>query len=98
MGIELSKNRQTKEPAREEAAYIVESLRNRNIIISRDGMEENVLKFKPPMCITKADIDFLITELDNVLSEKKFLNGYLKRPLPDNTEVVPGPEEKKQKT
>lgn len=39
------------------------------IIISSDGPDDNVLKFKPPMCFSFADAQLLADALDNVLTE-----------------------------
>ena len=44
-------------------------LKNRYIILSVDGPDENVLKFKPPMCFSRMDAEFLLTNLNEVLSE-----------------------------
>ncbi|CAD5121170.1 DgyrCDS9706 [Dimorphilus gyrociliatus] len=94
-GIELSKDRLTKKPATEEAAFIVDSLRNRNIIMTIDGLDENVLKFKPPMCITKSNVDFLMSRLDSVLLECRFSKNTVKRQL--STECDENVPDKKQK-
>jgi len=69
IGIELSEDRVTKVPATEKANTVVYSLRNRGVLISRDGPDRNVLKIKPPMVINKKDIDFFIEQLDQVLTE-----------------------------
>lgn len=47
-------------------------MREEKILISRDGPDSNVLKFKPPMVFTTQDADRLVDTLDRVLSE---LNG-----------------------
>jgi len=39
------------------------------VILSRDGPHENVLKFKPPMCFSKQDVDEVITKIDKLLYE-----------------------------
>ena len=44
-------------------------LRHRGVLIGRDGPDNNVLKIKPPMVISKEDIDYFIRELDYVLQE-----------------------------
>jgi len=69
LGIELVKNRQTLEPADQEADYIVNRLRDHGILISTDGPLHNVLKFKPPMVITKENADEIISVLDKILRE-----------------------------
>lgn len=44
-------------------------MREEKILISRDGPDSNVLKFKPPMVFSIKDADRLIDTLDRVLAE-----------------------------
>ena len=67
LGIELVKDRQTLEPATELASDIVNDLRENGVLFSTDGPYENVLKFKPPMVLSRSDADFLIFKLDGIL-------------------------------
>ncbi|XP_064638272.1 ethanolamine-phosphate phospho-lyase-like isoform X1 [Lineus longissimus] len=69
VGVDLVKDQTTREPATEEAKQIVNRLYEEKIIFSRDGEHENVLKFKPPMCITQEDIDYIINKFDMIFSE-----------------------------
>ncbi|XP_005113233.2 5-phosphohydroxy-L-lysine phospho-lyase [Aplysia californica] len=68
-GVDLVKDRQTREPATEEAAYVVNRMKEEKILVSRDGPEENVIKFKPPMCFTVDNTRTLVSTLDRVLAE-----------------------------
>ena len=68
MGIELVRNRETLEPARSEAAQIVEQMKERGVLLSTDGPLHNVIKIKPPLVFSHADADFLVRELDEVLN------------------------------
>ncbi len=65
LGLELVKDRQTLEPATELASDIVNDLRENGVLFSTDGPYENVLKFKPPMVLSKEDADFLISRLES---------------------------------
>jgi alanine-glyoxylate transaminase/(R)-3-amino-2-methylpropionate-pyruvate transaminase len=67
LGVELVKDRKTKEPARDAAANVLELSKERGLIIGKGGLYGNVLRIKPPMCITKDDADFLTDCLDEVL-------------------------------
>src|SRR5262245_42520441 len=67
LGIELVRDRQTKEPAGTEAADVLELCKERGLIIGKGGLFGNTLRVKPPMCLTKDDADFLIDCLDEVL-------------------------------
>lgn len=67
LGVELVRDRQTKEPANTECAKVLEMCKERGLIIGKGGLFGNTLRIKPPMCITKIDADFLVDCLDEVL-------------------------------
>lgn len=69
LGVELVRDRATKEPAREETAELLEQLRERGVLVGKGGLYGNVLRIKPPLCITAADVDFAITALDRALEK-----------------------------
>lgn len=69
LGVELVKNRDTKEPAREETARLHEALRDCSVLIGKGGLFGNVLRIKPPLCITNEDVDYAIEALDYCLSQ-----------------------------
>lgn len=64
LGVELVQDRQTKEPAKEECAQVVEQAREMGLLIGKGGLFGNVLRIKPPMCLTTADADFMLEVLD----------------------------------
>lgn len=67
LGVELVRDRATKEPATAETAQVLELARERGLLIGKGGLDGNVIRIKPPMCITLADADFLVECLDEVL-------------------------------
>jgi alanine-glyoxylate transaminase/(R)-3-amino-2-methylpropionate-pyruvate transaminase len=67
LGVELVRDRQTKEPAKDEALAIMEHARELGVLIGKGGLYGNVLRIKPPMCITAADVDFALEVLDLAL-------------------------------
>ncbi len=69
VGVELVKNRATLEPAPEEAAYIINRMREHGILISTDGPLHNVLKLKPPMVFSKQNADEVVEVLGKILGE-----------------------------
>jgi alanine-glyoxylate transaminase/(R)-3-amino-2-methylpropionate-pyruvate transaminase len=69
LGIELVRDRKTKEPANTEAADLMERCRTKGLLIGKGGLYGNTLRIKPPMCITKDDADFLADCLDECMSE-----------------------------
>lgn len=71
LGFELVKDREEKIPAPEAATYLANRMRQRAILMSTDGPDHNVIKIKPPMCFTVANADFLLGQLEIVLSENQ---------------------------
>ena len=69
LGIEFVTNRQTKTPAKAANYYISERMKEKGIIIYPNGKFDNCLKIKPPMVFNKADVDFFVTALDDILQE-----------------------------
>jgi len=67
-GVELVRDPETREPATEEATAICERLRELGVIDHATGDHSNVLKVKPPLCITRDSADFFVERLDEVLS------------------------------
>ena len=68
LGIELVKDRETKAPATTETLDVLEMCREQGILLGKGGLSGNVLRIKPPMCITAADADFALDVLDRALS------------------------------
>jgi alanine-glyoxylate transaminase/(R)-3-amino-2-methylpropionate-pyruvate transaminase len=64
LGIELVKDRGTKEPAKEACMRVFEACRDLGLLIGKGGLHGNVLRIKPPMCLTEADADFMLDVLD----------------------------------
>jgi 4-aminobutyrate aminotransferase-like enzyme len=68
LGLELVRDRNTKEPATEEATSVVNQMREQRILLGTDGPFHNVLKIRPPMPFTIADGDRLVATLARILS------------------------------
>jgi len=71
IGIELVKDRNTLEPAYEEVDYIINKMKDKGLLLSKDGPNHNVIKIKPPLVFTKENVDFLIKQLDETLESRK---------------------------
>ena len=67
LGIEIVKDPALPEPDAEVAKQIVESMKQHRILLSTDGPEHNVIKFKPPMVFDLANAERLISCLQKIL-------------------------------
>jgi len=67
VGIELVRDRETREPADSEAARLIEQMRERGVLLSTDGPFHNVIKIKPPIVFSRRDADELISKMETVL-------------------------------
>jgi len=72
LGIELVRDPQSLEPADKEADQIVNSMKEKGILISTDGPDHNVLKIKPPMVFLKGNAIQLVETLNGVLNEADY--------------------------
>jgi alanine-glyoxylate transaminase/(R)-3-amino-2-methylpropionate-pyruvate transaminase len=68
LGIELVKDRATKEPAKAECAQVMENAREMGLLLGKGGLHGSVIRFAPPMCITRADADFMLQVFDAAFS------------------------------
>jgi len=68
LGVELVRDRGTKQPAKQETAALLEAAREMGVLLGKGGLDGNVLRIKPPMCITADDADFTIDVLDRALT------------------------------
>jgi alanine-glyoxylate transaminase / (R)-3-amino-2-methylpropionate-pyruvate transaminase len=68
-GIELVKDRETKEPFPEACLKVFERSRELGLLIGKGGLFGSVLRIKPPMCITREDVDFMLEVLDIAFGE-----------------------------
>jgi 4-aminobutyrate aminotransferase-like enzyme/Ser/Thr protein kinase RdoA (MazF antagonist) len=69
MGIELVRDPDTLEPATEETAAICERLLELGVIVQPTGDRLNVLKIKPPLCLTTESADFFVNALSRTLRD-----------------------------
>jgi alanine-glyoxylate transaminase/(R)-3-amino-2-methylpropionate-pyruvate transaminase len=68
IGVELVRDRATRAPAKAETVDILEAAREMGVLFGKGGIDGNVFRIKPPMCITKADADFALDVFDQALS------------------------------
>jgi len=68
-GVELVRDRASKEPATEETARLVNAMRQQGVLISRIGRHDNVLKMRPPMPFNREHADLLLATLGECLDQ-----------------------------
>ncbi|WP_338697727.1 aspartate aminotransferase family protein [Bradyrhizobium sp. 26S5] len=69
IGLELVRDRDSKEPAAELAGLLINRLRQRGILIGAAGPFGSTLKIRPPLCFGKDHADIFITACDEELRE-----------------------------
>jgi 4-aminobutyrate aminotransferase len=67
IGLELVRDRKTKEPAAAEAKALRATLRERGILVGVGGLLGNVLRIQPPLSITAAECDEVASVLEDVI-------------------------------
>jgi alanine-glyoxylate transaminase/(R)-3-amino-2-methylpropionate-pyruvate transaminase len=60
LGVEMVKDRTTKEPAKAECAEVLERARAMGLLLGKGGLWGQTIRFAPPMCLTPADSDFIV--------------------------------------
>lgn len=67
LGVELVRDRKTKEPADTEAIQILQATKALGLLIGRGGLHGNTIRIAPPMCVTRADSEFLVDCLEEAI-------------------------------
>jgi 4-aminobutyrate aminotransferase-like enzyme/Ser/Thr protein kinase RdoA (MazF antagonist) len=69
LGLELVRHPETREPAGAEASAICERALALGLVVQPTGDGANVLKIKPPLCLSEADADHLAAVLERILTD-----------------------------
>jgi len=67
LGVELV-DPATGAPAAAQAVEVLELAREMGVLLGKGGLDGNVLRIKPPLCITSADVDFAVEVLDRAFT------------------------------
>jgi alanine-glyoxylate transaminase/(R)-3-amino-2-methylpropionate-pyruvate transaminase len=67
LGMELVRDRATKAPAKAETLEFLELTREMGLLVGKGGLDGNVIRIKPPMCITADDVDFALEVVHRAL-------------------------------
>ena len=67
IGVDLVRDRATREPASAEADSVANRMREAGVLIGLDGPDANVLKIRPPLVLDETHVELLADTLDRVL-------------------------------
>ncbi|MCD5355043.1 aminotransferase [Kineosporia mesophila] len=67
LGLEFVRDRETLEPATEETAAICDRLLGLGVFMQPTGDHQNVLKIKPPLCLSEQSATYFVDALERVL-------------------------------
>lgn len=68
LALELVTDREKRAPARELTHRVVNDLRQRGVLTGSIGPDENILKLRSPLVLSRDDADHLLTRLDESLT------------------------------
>jgi 4-aminobutyrate aminotransferase-like enzyme/Ser/Thr protein kinase RdoA (MazF antagonist) len=68
-GVELVAERASRAPAADLARRVKDEMAERGVLIGTTGPHGNVLKIRPPLCITRDEASLIVSTLDGVLSD-----------------------------
>ncbi|MCE5316801.1 MAG: hypothetical protein LLG04_05495, partial [Parachlamydia sp.] len=64
LGLDLVKDRSTKEPAKEAAAKLQQELFKRKVLVGLGGLDGNVVRIEPPLVLSRANVDASVDAFD----------------------------------
>ena len=69
IGADFVKDRASKAPAASATHQVVNSMKERGVLISQTGRDDNILKIRPPMTFSRNNADFLLQTLGDCLDK-----------------------------
>jgi 4-aminobutyrate aminotransferase-like enzyme len=69
LGVELVKDRKSKEHASAEAARLMDTCKDHGVLLGKGGLYGNVIRIAPPMTINAEQVDHLLEVVDRALAE-----------------------------
>jgi len=67
-GMELVKDRKTRQPASEEMGRLMDLTRDNGLIVGKGGLYGNAVRFAPPLTCTRSDVDEAVRLLERSFS------------------------------
>ena len=68
IGVDLVRDRRSKEPAVAETVRIFERTKELGLVVGKSGIHGNLLRISPPLCIQESDVGFFTEVLDASLA------------------------------
>ena len=68
LGVELVRDRETREPAAKETKLIIGLIRDEGILVGGEGQFSNILKIRPPVVFTREHADIAVGAIDRALT------------------------------
>jgi 4-aminobutyrate aminotransferase-like enzyme len=69
VGVELVKDKVSKEPGTEIANAVLNAAKQRGLIVGKGGLHANTLRISPPLIVSKSDVDNAVDILDEAFSD-----------------------------
>ncbi|XP_020710165.1 alanine--glyoxylate aminotransferase 2 homolog 1, mitochondrial [Athalia rosae] len=77
IGVELVCNPETREPLPpSQMIELFEEIKDMGVLVGKGGLHANVLRIKPPLCVTKADADFTVEVINKAIQNLKHRYSY----------------------
>jgi alanine-glyoxylate transaminase/(R)-3-amino-2-methylpropionate-pyruvate transaminase len=67
LGVQLVSDQTSRLPATAQTLEVLERAREMGVLLGKGGLDGNVLRIKPPLCISAEDVDFALDVLDRAL-------------------------------
>ena len=72
IGVEMVSDRKSRKPLSLDIMLVMmEIMKDMGVLIGKGGLHGNVFRIKPPMCITKEDVDFSVAVFDKTVETIK---------------------------
>ena len=68
IGVELVADREARTPGTALAGRVLDELKDLGALVGKGGLYGNVLRIKPPLVLTDADVEFALAAMDEALS------------------------------
>ena len=66
-GLEFVSDRDTRAPATKEVALLLELMRERHVLVGKEGRDNNILKLRPSLVFQRDNVDMFVSALESSL-------------------------------